>query len=83
MAYQFIRQRDFDSTPASYEKYLLSTYENAKRILGYPVQQWPRGDSHTINRAVMVECEMALADLRMECGQFDQNGSLVGLAERH
>lgn len=80
MAYEFICERDFETTPARYAEYLKDTYANAQRTLSMPVQQWPRGNSHEISRAVMLECEEAICDLRLEFGLFNSEGKLAGYA---
>lgn len=81
MAYEFICERDFETTPARYAKYLKDTYANAQRTLSMPVQHWPRGTSHEISQAIIFECEEAICDLRMQFGLFDAEFKLVGYAE--
>lgn len=82
MEYEFIQARDFECTPKRYEQYLKDTYANAKRTLEMPEQQWPRGSSHEISRAIMSECEDAACDLRLEFGLFDPfTGKCVDLAD--
>jgi len=77
---EFIAARDFDTTPTRYAEYLRDTYSNAKRILSLPEQQWPRGSSHNISRAIMAECDEAYGDLALEFGLFNANGKLVDYA---
>lgn len=81
MAFEFIQPRDFDSTPARYVQYLRDSYNNAKRILSEPVQQWPRGTSHEISRAIMAECQEAHEDIALEFGLYSAEGKLVDYAE--
>ena len=77
---EFITERDCDTTPAQYARYLRDTYANAKRTLTLPEQQWPRGSSHDISRAIMAECDEAHADLALEFGLFDAYGRLAEFA---
>lgn len=81
MAFEFITERDFDSTPAKYVQYLRDSHSNAKRILSMPEQQWPRGSSHEISRAIMAECEEAHDDIALEFGLYSAEGKLVDYAE--
>ena len=81
MAFEFITERDFDSTPAQYAKYLLDSRLNARRILSLPVQQWPRGSSHEISRAIIAECGEAHDDIALEFGLYSADGKLVDYAE--
>lgn len=82
MSYEFISAREFDTTPKQYEQYLRDTYANAKETFAKPVQNWPRGTSHEIARAIMSECEAAICDLRLEFGLFDPHTfKCVGLAD--
>ena len=80
MAYEFITARDFDTTPERYAAYLRDTHAAAKRTLEAPAQQWPRGSSHEIARAIMAECDEALGDLSIEFGLFNADGRLVAFA---
>lgn len=81
MEFEFISPRDFETTPARYAQYLRDSYNNAKCILSDPVQQWPRGTSHEIARAIMAECELAHDDLALEFGLFTPYGKLAGYAD--
>lgn len=81
MTYEFICNRDFETTPTEYAKYLKSTYDNAKRILSLPVENWPRGTSHEISSFIISECEDAICDLKLEFGLFNADGKLVGFAD--
>jgi hypothetical protein len=80
MAFEFITERDFDSTPAQYVQYLRDSHNYAKRILSLPVQQWPRGSSHEISRAIMAECAEAHDDIALEFGLYSAEGKLVDYA---
>ncbi len=77
-----VADRDFETTPARYAAYLRDTYENSKRILGEPVQQWPRGSSHDISRQIMEEAQERYEDIVLEFGTFDAHGKLNGFADR-
>lgn len=80
--YEFIHARSFDTTPTKYVQYLRDTWLCASNTLKQPVQNWPRGDSHTISRAIQSECEAAHEDIALEFGEYDACGCLTGYAER-
>lgn len=80
MTPEFITARDFDTTPARYAQYLSDTRDNAERTLSLPDQQWPRGSSHDISRAIIAECDEAHHDLALEFGLYSAAGTLVGWA---
>lgn len=71
-----------DGNPARYVEFLRDTYRNAKRILREPVQQWPRGTSHEIAKAQMLEAEEKAQDMMLDYGLFDAYGKLTGYAQR-
>ena len=71
-----------DGEPARYVEFLRDTYRNAKRILSMPVQQWPRGSSHEIAQAQMLEAEANAQDMMLDYGIFDAYGKLTGYAPR-
>lgn len=79
---EFVSERDFDTSPARYAKYLRDTYKNAERTLSLPVQNWPKGSSHEIARAIMMECQEAHDDLALEFGLYSAEGKLVDYAYR-
>ena len=72
-----------DGDPARYVEFLRDTYRNAKRILREPVQQWPRGSSHDISRAIMLDAEIIAQDMAIDYGLFDPfTGRVVDYARR-
>lgn len=72
-----------DGDPARYVDFLRDAYRNARRILREPEQQWPRGSSHDISRAIMADAEIIAADMAVEYGLFDPfTGRVVGYARR-
>lgn len=81
-AFEFIQLRDFDTTPERYVAYLRDTHAAAKNTLAKPAEQWPRGSSHEVSRAIIHECDMAYEDVVLEFGLFSAEGKLVGFAER-
>ena len=81
MAYEFIEERDFDCSPASYAEYLRATEASARRTLEQPEAKWPRGSSHEISRQILDECQDAYAGLALDFGLFDLHGRLVGFID--
>lgn len=69
-----------DGDPARYVEYLRDCYRTAARILREPVQQWPRGDSHSISREIQALATEYAFDVKLEFGLFDAYGKLTGYA---
>ena len=81
MNHQYVSEKDVDVTPKTYIKYLRDTFNNAKGNLALPEQQWPRGSSHDISRAIMEECEDLYFDTVLEYGLFSAYGKLIDFQE--
>jgi len=75
---QHIAQREFDISPEAYANYLKGQISWANSTLSDPPQAWSTGDSHDIARAVILEAQTAMIDLRMEHGLFHADGSIAG-----
>lgn len=74
----YIAPREFDTSPRAYANYLQGQISWAETILSDPPQAWPTGDSHDVARAVIIEAQSAMIDLRMEHGLFRADGSIAG-----
>ena len=66
--------------PAQYVEYLRACYRTANRTLREPVQQWPRGDSHSVSREIQALAIQYATDVQLEFGLFNAYGQLTGYA---
>jgi hypothetical protein len=71
-----------DGDPERYVEYLRDCWRNAARILREPVQQWPRGDSHSISREIQAIAQEYASDMAIDYGLFNAYGKLTGYALR-